>query len=61
MSLSPDGDINARAIEFALMRILKVKTGTWTKGRVQVAWCVLLLLGIPVCAEASVGRARSEP
>ena len=57
MSLSLDGDIKARAIEFALMKVIKVKYGTWSMGKLTGQWAVILLFGvIPLCAEASVGK-----
>ena len=39
------------------MKVIKVKYGTWSKGRLTGEWAVMLLFGvIPVCAEASVGK-----
>ena len=41
------------------MKVIRIRTRTWTLGRVRVDACVLLLLEvIPMCVEAGVGKAN---
>ena len=41
------------------MKVIRIRTRTWTLGRVRVDACVLLLLElIPMCVTASVGKAN---